>query len=287
MYYTFSNTSDEGIMKTTSLVLLAALISLFAACEGPNDNNRSPADAGIRSNNQEATSAVSADNETPLPLQPQATRILKRMSDYLSAANQFSFHSEGTDEEVLDSGPRLHLATSVDIVVRRPDRIWADMRDDHNHKRFWYDGSRITLLTVPANLYATASAPGQIDATIDYIIDEYDVVLPLADFLVSNPYDVLTEKVSGGLYIGLQSVNGVLCHHLVFTQAEIDWQIWIQEGNQPVPRKFVITYKNEPASPHYTAHLTDWDFASHVPDVLFAFEPPTGAQEIEFLEPSE
>ena len=196
------------------------------------------------------------------------------MSDYLSAANQFSFHSEGTEEEVLDSGPKLHLATSVDIVVRRPDRIWADMRDDHNHKRFWYDGSRITLLTVPANLYATASVPGQIDAT-------------LADFLVSNPYDVLTENVTGGLYIGLQFVDGVPCHHLVFTQEEIDWQIWVQEGNQPVPRKFVITYKNEPGSPHYTVHLTGWDFAPHVPDVLFEFEPPSGAAEIEFLLPPE
>ena len=286
MYYTFGNTPEEGIMKTPSLLLSAVLIALFTACT-TKDQPEPAAGAGGPESDRATATSVSGETGEPLPLQPQATRILNQMSDYLSAANQFSFHSEGTEEEVLDSGPKLHLATSVDIVVRRPDRIWADIRDDHNHKRFWYDGSRITLLTVPANLYATASAPGHIDATIDYIMDEYGVVLPLADFLVSNPYDVLKEDVTGGLYVGLQSVNGVLCHHLVFTQAEIDWQIWVQEGSQPVPRKFVITYKNEPGSPHYTAHLNDWDFAPHAPDVLFAFEPPTGAQEIEFLEPSE
>ena len=51
---------------------------------------------------------------------------------------------------------------------------------------------------------------------------------------------------------------GKRCHHLAFAQEHVDWQVWIEDGAQPLVRKFVITYKDEPGAPQYTAIFFDW-----------------------------
>ena len=87
-----------------------------------------------------------------------------------------------------------------------------------------------------------------------------------------------------GSYIGKEIVDGVLTEHLAFRSEEGDWQIWIEDGAQPVPRRLVISYKTEPGSPQYTATLSDWDFQPRIADHYFEFIPPPGSDEIEFLE---
>ena len=75
--------------------------------------------------------------------------------------------------------------------------------------------------------------------------------MPLADLLYGDPYAVLTEDVTYSKYLGLHRAAGVLCHHLVFAQPTIEWQIWIDAGEQPLPRQLAITYVREPGEPQY------------------------------------
>ena len=273
-------------MKTVPILLSALLIAWLPSCKSVYADNEPPADTVIESSAEDRTGSITSNRELP-SLEPYAKNVLKQMSDYIAAAKQFSFHGEVTEEEVLSSGVKLQLAASVEVVVQRPNRIWADVRDDYNHKRFWYDGRSMTMLTVPANLYAASTAPPHIDAALNLALERHGIALPLEDFLFSSPYEVLMKEVTGGFYAGLHAVNGVACHHLVFTQEQIDWQIWIEEGRQKVPRKLVITNKNEPGMPQFIAYLSDWDFSPHVPEQMFVFEVPPGAEEIEFLEFSE
>ncbi len=227
-------------------------------------------------------SSVAAAEETPVG-ELRAKRILQAMGEYLKTAKAFSVHGEITYEEVLASGRKLQYSASNNVMVRRPNRIRADYRGDLRKSSFWYDGKSITLLHLEENLYATFSAPNEIDATIDFAMEKYGLSLPVADFVYSDPYAVLIENVRSGFYEGLHMVNGVRCHHLAFTQENIDWQIWIEDGAQIVPRKLVITYKDSPESPQYTAVLSDWDFSVRLPDILFTFEASVDAEQIEFL----
>ena len=118
---------------------------------------------------------------------------------------------------------------------------------------------------------------------MDLVFDEYGFTIPIADFVYSDPYGILTEYVETGVWLGRHVVDGTPCHHLAFTQESIDWQIWIEDGPHPVPRKLVITYKDEPLAPQYTARLSQWDFQPQASDSWFKFQPPVGADEIEFL----
>jgi hypothetical protein len=105
--------------------------------------------------------------------------------------------------------------------------------------------------------------------------------LPLIDLAMSDPYQNATAKVQGSRYYGISPVLGVPCHHLAFTQENVDWQVWIEDGPQPLIRKFVITQKNEPGAPEFTALITRWNMTDRIADSDFVFERPKGASKIE------
>lgn len=59
----------------------------------------------------------------------------------------------------------------------------------------------------------------------------------------------------------------------------MDWQLWIEEGARPLPCKMVITNKDDPAMPQYTAVL-HWDTQATPAAADLAFAPPPDAQRI-------
>ena len=139
----------------------------------------------------------------------------------------------------------------------------------------------LTILDKEHNAYASAEMPDTIDATLDKYEDDYGVVLPLADLLYSDPYKTLMEGVTYGRYLGLHLAAGVPCHHLAFAQDTIEWQIWIDAGDKPLPRKLVITYVDEPGEPQYSATIRRWRLDGKVPEGLFTFEAPEGAKKVD------
>jgi hypothetical protein len=91
-------------------------------------------------------------------------------------------------------------------------------------------------------------------------------------------------SVQRGTYVGLHAVDGIPCHHLSFEQATIDWQVWIDAGGDPLPRKLVIAYKTEDEVPQYSVTFRKWNLAATLPDALFRFEPPDGARRVEMVQ---
>ncbi len=45
----------------------------------------------------------------------------------------------------------------------------------------------------------------------------------------------------------------------------------------------MITYKNEPGAPQYTARLSRWNIEPKLSEDTFRFQPPDGASRMEFL----
>jgi len=125
--------------------------------------------------------------------------------------------------------------------------------------------------------------PATVDAALDWVFERTGTVVPLADFLYVDSYERLMGGVQRGEYLGIHEAAGVPCHHLAFEQATIDWQIWIDAGKDPLPRKLVITYKTEDEVPQYTATIRKWNLEPPLPDALFVFTPPDGAARVEVL----
>ena len=71
--------------------------------------------------------------------------------------------------------------------------------------------------------------------------------------------------------------------HLAARGADVDFQIWIAQGEQPLIQRVVLTYKLEKGAPQFWAEFSDWNFNPAVPASKFEFQPPTDAKPIQFL----
>ena len=214
---------------------------------------------------------------------PEADRVLSAACQYLAQAPYFSLNAEVWREHVTASGQKLQFSRRVSMEVKRPNRLHMEIASPHSQRGFWYDGKSLTILDREPGLFSMAAMPNVLDAALDKAHDQFGIDLPLADLAVSDPYKNATAKVLKGAYYGLSPVLGINCHHLAFTQENVDWQIWIEDGPHPLIRKLVITHKNEQAMPEFTALITDWDLTDRIAESDFAFEAPRGASKIEML----
>jgi hypothetical protein len=167
------------------------------------------------------------------------------------------------------------------VVVKRPDRLRADADGDDGVRSFYYDGKSFTLFTKPDNYYATTEAPPTILDALEMLLQRYGVELPLLDVVYAAVGGNLGESVLEAGDIGPSRVAGVDCEHLAFRGSKVDWQVWIERGDKPVPRKLVVTTRAEGAAPQFIA-MMNWDVAPTIDDASFAFTPPEGAMRIAF-----
>jgi len=217
-------------------------------------------------------------------IDPQADELLRRMGDYLAQAQFFSVTAEIWQDVQLASGQRAQAGRTVDLQVRRPNRFHAEVRSTRRNRGLYYDGKSITLFNRVQNFYGSIPAPATLDEALDAACERFGITMPLEDLVVSDPYQNAIHKAISGTDIGPVTVLGIPCEHLAFSQGMVDWQIWLEAGARPVPRKMVITYKDEEGSPQYTAIFSGWDFETKLPDFLFNFEPPSGASKINVAE---
>src|SRR4051812_35456813 len=213
----------------------------------------------------------------------KADKVLKAMGAKLASARQISFDSHALADQYTPDGQKLQYAKNQKVLLRRPDRLAVDVTGDVEDLKFRYDGKRVTLYNPRTSSWGTAAdMPSTIDDTLDTLADKYGMALPLADLAFADPYKSLTEHVRSSQYLGIGYVFDVRCHHLAFRQEAIDWQIWIEEGDNPLPRKIVLTFKESPGHPQYTAFLSNWNLTAESPDSAFAFTAPAGAKQVEF-----
>jgi hypothetical protein len=215
-------------------------------------------------------------------IEPKADDILKKACACLADLKQFRVKVEEIFDEMSDSGQKIQLSNRREVLVRRPNCLFARSEGDTTHRLFYYDGKMITLFDPTAKVYATNEAPETLDAMFDFLHEKLGFSLPSAELLFSDPYKVLTEQVQEGTYVGLHHVGEKKCHHLAFQQRQIDWQLWVDAGDKTLPLKFVLTYRRMPGEPQFTS-VFEWDISGKLPEDAFAFKPPSDAKKITFL----
>lgn len=206
-----------------------------------------------------------------------AQKILKAMSDYIGHQENVSLKYDADVEVVTPAVEKIQFSASGDVTLNRPKKFRVSRTGGYADVELISDGSNVTVYDRGGNRFAQVPAPGTFDEVVDKLRTEASLELPGADLLLSKPYDELMAGVLEAKHIGRGVVDGVECEHLAFRNLDTDWQIWIEVGDRPVPRKYVITSKAVGAAPQYTLRLKDWKTGvSPAPDA-FAFKPPQGS----------
>ncbi|KQV41737.1 MULTISPECIES: DUF2092 domain-containing protein [unclassified Rhizobium] len=211
----------------------------------------------------------------------EAKALLKAMSDYLGAQKAISFAFDTNLEIVTKDHQKLLLASSGTIELGRPDKLRATRFGGFANVEMIFDGKTLTVFGKDANLYTQSDVPGTVDHLVEEMRDKLGRPVPGADLLLPDAYDKLMEDVTDVKDLGSGVIGGVECDHLAFRAKEVDWQIWIAQGDQPRPCRYVITASKVDQGPQYSIQISDWKTGVDVGAEDYTFANTTNAKKVD------
>ena len=215
--------------------------------------------------------------------QAQASAILTRMADFLGGTERFSVSMRAGYDVVQKSGQKIEFGDMRKVTVSRPDRLRMEgERSDGVKTLTVFNGKEIVLIDETRNVYATAPQPGGLDDTIVHFVKDLGMKLPLAVLLVSQLPAELKARVRSVDYVERTNIDGSPSHHLAARTDMVDFQVWVADGDRPLPQRVVISYKQAKGEPQFWAQFSDWNLAPALDDSTFLAKPPDGAQKVAF-----
>jgi hypothetical protein len=210
-----------------------------------------------------------------------AKAILKSMTDYVGSQTTIELSFDSAIEVITPELEKIQFTNSGGALLSRPDKLRAHRVGGYADVELIFDGRTVSVLGKHRNVYAQFDGPESVDALIEALRAGHGVALPGADLLLSNAYEVLADGILEAKHIGRGVVDGVECEHLAFRNLDTDWQLWVEVGDQPIPRKLVITSKTLNSAPQYSLQIKDWKTGVTPAADAFDFTPPADAQRLE------
>jgi len=224
----------------------------------------------------------STSTAAPPGVQPEAVAALEKMSAYLRSLKQFGLHAETTIDLVMEDDQKLQFPGTIDYRFRAPDGLYIGMKTDRKERELYYDGKTLTVYGPRNKLYAQTPAPPTIATLLGVAEDKYGIELPLADLFLWGTPKAPVSSLRSAAYVGPARIDGTVTDQYAFRQDGVDWQVWIESGSKPLPRRMVITTTDDPAQPQFASTLT-WNTKADIKASDFAFVPPKDAHRIELV----
>jgi hypothetical protein len=244
--------------------------------------------------------ASSGDPNEPVPLQSaedaedaareeaeteRAIAALRRMSEFLAVQENLRFVAETQYDAVQASGQKVEFGSQRRVNLHRPDRARVEVDHwDGEREIISFDRQRLSAAILDQRVYASIAYEGTVAEAFEHLITEYGVAAPLSDLLRKDLPDDVASRVVSARSLGQVAIAGVPCEHLAFHGERIDFQLFIQAGEEPAPIRFVIDYHDEPGRPQFRAQMHDWRWDPEPDDSIFRFTPQAGSQRIPFAE---
>lgn len=219
--------------------------------------------------------AVAAQPAVPAPgtvPEPAAIAALDRMGAYLRTLTTWEVRADATTEDVFDNGQKLQFLQRTTYTVALPNRMKVDIVGDRFHRQVWLDGRTMTVAGLGVKKYTQIPVTAPVADVVRIAADDYGITLPLLDLFLWGSPDSAVQKPSSGFRVGDARIGDVAVGHYAFRQPGVDFQLWIEEGERPLPRKMVITNTENPAQPQYVAYFT-WNLAPAIRADSFTFNP--------------
>jgi hypothetical protein len=276
--------NNSGKPVTFDIVLASALVALAVKEKAMNETHKMPT-RSVGQAIRRPIVLVGMVLAMSISFMPHASaqgggadKILKAMSDYVTSQKTLSVTYDSDVEVITPALQKIQFTSSGQVQLSRPDKLRAARTGGYADVEIVFDGKMLTVNNKDGNAFAQVEAAGTVDQLIDKLRDQHGIAAPGADLLFSQPFEVMMADVIEMAHVGQGVIDGVECEHLAFRNADTDWQIWIETGARPIPRKYVITSKAVTGAPQYTLRIKDWK--TEVAADAFAFNAPQGAKKI-------
>jgi hypothetical protein len=219
------------------------------------------------------------------PAQQDGMPALEKMAQFLAKTQNFSVTIREGYDVVQDSGQKIEFGAIRKLLVNRPDHLRIDVEKSGGEKNLIiFDGKAISVYNENQKIYATAPKEGTLDDAIRYAVSGLGLKVPLAMMLLSALPDEIQARVVEAEYVETATIDGLPCDHIAARNSQgVDFQVWIAQGDEPLPHRIVITYTDENGQPQFWADLTGWNLSPEISASSFEFTPPEGAEKVQFL----
>lgn len=243
-----------------------------------NDSKRSPvATAGFAL----LTAALVLAAPGALAQAKDAKAVLKAMSDYVGRQQTIELSFDSGIEVITPQLEKIQFTNSGGALLSRPNQLRAHRVGGYADVAMVFDGKTVSILAKHLNGYAQFAAPGSVDQLFEALRAGHGISMPFADLLLSNSYETLVAGVMEAKHIGRGVIDGRECEHLAFRNFDTDWQLWVEVGDKPIPRKMVITSKTLNSAPQYTVRIKTWNTDLRPAADAFVFVPPANATRLD------
>lgn len=217
---------------------------------------------------------------------PQASEIFRRSTEFVSAAPAFLVTGEGGHEVLQEDGQLLEFgADEFVLAIQRPSKanLYVESRDGAT-ATLVLDGRTMSVQTVFQDTfyYDMTEQPGDINTSFDQVAAELGVPRQLRGF-PSKGLTTALGTFKSGYYVGEAFIDDVKCDHLALRDDSTDVQVWIAQGEEPVPRRIVIRHRNAEGQPRVWVEMTDWNFSPEPSDDRFTLALPPQAHRADFF----
>lgn len=223
-----------------------------------------------------AAGVAAAEPKKPPAIDQQAIAALCRMGAFLMAQQNFIVRTTTETDYVADNGQLLRRGARGELEARRPNRLHAKVVSDRKEREFFYDGDTFTVFSPNLGYYSRIDAPPTIGALADTLEARFGLALPLVDLFRWGMPNPDFSDIEAARYVGTATIDGVLTDQYAFRQEGVDWQIWIERGSRPLPRKLVLTTTDDPTRPEHEINMS-WQLNTRTDDARFSFVPPQGS----------
>ncbi|WP_408096557.1 DUF2092 domain-containing protein [Peredibacter sp. HCB2-198] len=216
---------------------------------------------------------------------PEVVSRIEEMGKYLRGLKQFEVKSNFTFEIVTEDNQKFEYPGDLHYKVMNPNKLYAELKSDHKHRKYYYDGTSMTIYDPKTKFYGQIAAPDTIAELMEQIENEYKIVLPLEDLFDWGTSKAPTNNIKVATYIGETKFGEVVVEQFAIRQGNIDWQLWVTKGERPLPKKLIYTANDDQTRPQFAAELK-WNVDPKLKQKDFEFRAPKGSYKIE-INPSE
>ena len=228
-----------------------------------------------------AVDASGEDADSVAHIDARGDQRVRAMSDFLAGQKKMRFSVEITYDAVEPDGQKIQLGRRSVVEVMKPNGLRAESQGDRGWNQVSvFNGQQFLLHDRTHNVYAQIKTPATLEAFFSDLFERFGTTPPLVDFLLDNVHGALTKNAESVALLGDAFVAQRDCDHVVFSSDLLDWQLWVEKGDQPWPRKFVITYKDVDVRPQFMAVFREWRADESLTAARFATSPPAGATEV-------
>ncbi len=198
----------------------------------------------------------------------------------------------------------VELLSVVDVSVKQPNMIALNLRAGMPGGSMYCDGKDSYFYSQILNKYnvkpATELEKLFSDSSSRYVNGPYAMYSLLPSLVGKDPYTSIMAGVRKAEYVGDEDVDGTPCHHLRFTQANFNWDLWVDSGKNPwivkvSPDLFADLASTAPKSlgralakntkMALTFRYKNWVANPSLKRSVFDFEPPPESTEAKTFAP--